>query len=131
VIPLANLGWNDTFEAAFALYRAEGLVPGRVSLEHNHVYRVMTGEGEWMAQAAGRIKYLATGRNELPAVGDWVALRLDPRNEAGTIRAILPRQSWFSRKAAGRETEEQVIAANVDLVLIVFGLDTHLKPRAI
>jgi ribosome biogenesis GTPase len=131
VIPLANLGWTDTFEAAFAPYRAEGLVPGRVSLEHNHVYRVMTAEGEWMAQAAGRIKYLATGRSELPAVGDWVALRLDPRNEAGTIRAILPRQTWFSRKAAGRGTEEQVIAANVDLVLIVFGLDIHLKPRAI
>jgi ribosome biogenesis GTPase len=84
-----------------------------------------------MAQAAGRIKYHATGRNELPSVGDWVALRLDTRQEAGTIRAILPRRTWFSRKAAGRETEEQVIAANVDAVLIVFGLDSPVKPRAI
>src|SRR5262245_17091981 len=45
--------------------------------------------------------------------------------------AILPRRSVFSRKAAGRETEEQVVAANVDRVLIVFGLDIHVKSRAI
>jgi len=128
---LANLGWNDTLEAAFAQHRVEGLVPGRVSLEHNHVYRVLTGNDERLAEAAGRIKYEASGRNELPAVGDWVGLRLDARHEAGTIRAILPRRTWFSRKAAGRGTAEQVIAANVDVVLIVFGLDTHLKPRAI
>ena len=128
---LANLGWNDALEAAFGQHRTEGLLPGRVSLEHNHVYRVLTAEGERLAEAAGKIKYEATGRNELPAVGDWVGLRLDVRHEAGTIRAILPRRTWFSRKAAGRATEEQVIAANVDVVLIVFGLDTKLKARAI
>lgn len=126
-----RLGWNDHFETAFEPYRQQGLTPARVSLEHNHVYRVLAGDREWLAQAAGRIKYLATGRHELPAVGDWVAARLDDRAERGTIRAILPRQTWISRKAAGRETEEQVIAANIDVVFVVFGLDTPLKPRAI
>ena len=63
VLPLANLGWNGALEAAFEQHRAEGLVPGRVSLEHNHVYRVLTAGGESMAQAAGRIKYEATGRS--------------------------------------------------------------------
>jgi len=128
---LASLGWNDALEDAFASHRAAGLIPGRVSLEHNHVYRVLTGEREWLAEAAGRIKYQATGRHELPAVGDWVALRLDVRHERGTIQAILPRRTWFSRKAAGRGTEEQVIAANVDGVFIVFGLDAPIKERAI
>lgn len=131
VADLAELGWTSGFEAAFEAYRAEGLVPARVSLEHNHVYRVLTEDGEWLAQAAGRIKHQAAGRHELPAVGDWVAVRVDTRHESGTIRAILPRRSSFSRKAAGRETEEQVIAANVDVVLVVFGLDTPFKPRAI
>ncbi|HXT71877.1 MAG TPA: ribosome small subunit-dependent GTPase A [Vicinamibacterales bacterium] len=128
---LSTLGWDQAADAAFGPHREQGLVPGRVSLEHNHIYRVMTGDGERLAEAAGRIKYLASGRNELPAVGDWVAVRLDARHEAGTIRAILPRRTCFSRKAAGRETEEQVIAANVDVVLIVFGLDSPSKPRAI
>ena len=86
---------------------------------------------EWLAEAAGRIKYQATGRRELPAVGDWVAIRVDERDERGTIRAILPRDTWFSRRAAGRETEEQVIAANVDIAFLVFGLDARSKPRAV
>lgn len=127
---LLPLGWDDRREAEFEPYRADGLEPGRVSLEHNHVYRVITARGEGLAEAAGRIKYLASGRNELPAVGDWVAVRPNPGGR-DVIRAILPRRTWFSRKAAGRETEEQVIAANVDTLLIVFAIDIHVKPRAI
>lgn len=129
--PLASLGWNPELDAEFGPFRPAGLVPGRVCLEHNHVYRVMTEAGECLAEAAGRIKYEATGRRELPAVGDWVALLQGERSGRATIRAILPRRTWFSRKAAGRETEEQVIAANVDVVLVVFGLDTPVKGRAL
>ena len=128
---LNSLGWTASHAEAFVPYLAAEVTPGRVSLEHNHVYRVFTEDGEWLAQVSGRIKYEATGRNELPAVGDWVALKVDRRHERATIRAILPRRTWFSRKAAGRETEEQVIAANIDVVLIVFGLDAPTKPRAI
>ena len=110
--------------------RAAGRVPGRVSLEHNHVFRVMTADGEHLAETAGRLKHRATARRELPVVGDWVALRPDPGGR-WQILEVLPRESAFSRKAAGRETEEQVVAANIDAVFIVFGLDTHVKPRAI
>ena len=130
-LPLATLGWTDALAAAFAPLTARGVVPARVSLEHNHVYRVLTGSGEWLAEAAGRIKFQASGRHELPAVGDWVAVRLDESGGRSLIRAILPRRGWFSRKVAGRETEEQVVAANVDTVLIVFGLDKPVNQRAI
>lgn len=128
---LGSLGWDRARDAEFEPFRAKGLVPGRVSLEHNHVYRVLTEEGEVLAEAAGRIKYLATGRRELPAVGDWVALRPDAGGPRSTIAAILKRPTWFSRKAAGRGTEEQVIAANVDVVLLVFALDKPVNARAI
>lgn len=128
---LADLGWDPARDVEFGPFRAKGLVPGRVSLEHNHVYRVLTGEDEVLAEAAGRIKYLATGRKELPAVGDWVAVRLGSAGARSTIAAILERRSWFSRKAAGRGTEEQVIAANVDVVLLVFSLDKPVNARAI
>jgi ribosome biogenesis GTPase len=129
---LEQLGWTRERAAAFAaIDGAGGLVPGRVALEHNHVYRVFTEEREWLAQTAGRIKYYATGRHELPSVGDWVAIRPDPRSGRAVIKAILPRHSWFSRKAAGRETTEQVVAANVDTALIVFGLDKGVNVRAI
>jgi ribosome biogenesis GTPase len=128
---LDTLGWDERRDAEFEPHRAEGLEPGRVSLEHNHVYRVFTARGEGLAEAAGRIKHLATGRRELPAVGDWVAVKRNPAGSRDVIQAILPRRTFFSRRAVGRETEEQVIAANVDTVLIVFGLDTHVKPRAL
>jgi ribosome biogenesis GTPase len=128
---LSSLGWTRDVEAAFLEHRAAGLVPGRVALEHNHVYRVFTTEGEWLAEAAGRIKYLAEGRHELPAVGDWVALRPPSSGGRAVIKVILPRRSKFSRKVAGRETEEQVVAANIDTVFIVSSIETVAKLRSI
>jgi ribosome biogenesis GTPase / thiamine phosphate phosphatase len=128
---LRTLGWTDALERAFAPHTAAGLSAGRVSLEHNHVYRVLTADGERLAEAAGRIKYEASGRHELPAVGDWVGVRVDPQGSRSVIRTILPRHSVFSRRSAGRETTEQVVAANVDTVFIVFGLDKPVNANAI
>ncbi len=130
-ISLADLGWSAARERAFADLAAAGLVPGRVVLEHNHVYRVLTAAGEQLAEIAGRVKHLAEGRHALPVVGDWVALRVDPLGARSQIREVLPRTSWFSRKAAGRGTEEQIVAANIDTVFIVFGLDVPVNANAI
>jgi ribosome biogenesis GTPase len=128
---LAVLGWTPDLAAAFAAFAREGLVPGRIVLEHNHVYRVVTPDGECLAEAAGRLKHDAGGQQDLPAVGDWVAVHFSPGGARGAIRAILPRRSRFSRKAAGRETLEQVVATNIDIVFIVFGLDAPMRPRGI
>jgi ribosome biogenesis GTPase len=132
-IGLTALGWDARLAEAFSDYRERGLVPGRVSLEHNHVYRVLIGHGadDLLAEAAGRMKHRAGGRHELPVVGDWVAIRPGPPGTRAAIDAILPRRTQFSRKAAGRETEQQVIAANIDIVFLVFGLDGPVKARRI
>jgi ribosome biogenesis GTPase len=131
VSSLADFGWNASREGAFAAHAAAHLVPGRVVLEHNHVFRVRIADGEILAESAGRMKHRAEGRQALPVVGDWVAVRLDAAGTRSQIREVLPRTTWFSRKAAGRETEEQIVAANIDVVFIVFGLDVHVKPNAI
>jgi ribosome biogenesis GTPase / thiamine phosphate phosphatase len=128
---LARLGWDSARAAEWAAANRGSDLPGRVALEHNHVYRVLTAEGEVLAEATGRLKYQAEGRHELPAVGDWVAVRVAAPGQRSQIRALLPRRSAFTRMAAGRETAEQVIAANIDVVFIVFGLDAPLKLRAI
>ncbi len=128
---LASLGWDPARDVEFEPFHAKGFVPGRVSLEHNQIYRVLTADDEVLAEATGRIKHLATGRKELPTVGDWVAVRVGVAGARSTIAAILKRRSCFSRKAAGRGTEEQVIAANVDVVLLVFALDKPVNARAI
>ncbi|MEO8483432.1 MAG: ribosome small subunit-dependent GTPase A, partial [Acidobacteriota bacterium] len=130
-LSLADFGWNAVREGAFAVHAAAGLVPGRVVLEHNHVFRVRVADSEILAESAGRMKHRAEGRQALPVVGDWVAVRLDTVGTRSQIREVLPRTTWFSRKAAGRETEEQIVAANIDVVFIVFGLDIHVKSNAI
>ena len=128
---LAALGWDAEFAAAFDALNDAVLVPARVSIEHNHIYRVATAQGERMAQSAGRLKHEATGQDQLPAVGDWVAVALNETDNTATIRSILPRRSSFSRKAAGDPTMRQVVASNIDFVLVVAGLDRDFSPRRI
>ncbi len=126
---LQALGWDAAWEAAFASSRAEGLIPARVAIEFNHLFRVLTGDGELQVQHAGRLKHLAVSRGELAAVGDWVGVRQAVGRAEGTIEIVLPRRSRFSRKVAGEQTEEQIVAANIDTVFIVMGLDGDYNPR--
>jgi len=130
---LTALGWTPRLAQDFEPFRERGLVPGRVSLEHNHVYRVMVADQRdgLLAEATGRMKHRAEGRHELPVVGDWVALRPGAAGTRAAIDAILPRRTAFTRKVAGRETQQQVIAANIDVVFIVFALDGPVKARRI
>ena len=130
MLTLEDLGWSIRLDEAFAEHRAAGLLPARVSLEHTHIYRVLIPEGELLARISGRLRHQSLARADFPAVGDWVAI--DPPADADArIRAVLPRSSRFSRRAAGDPTEEQVVAANIDVVFLVSGLDGDFNPRRI
>lgn len=126
---LTALGWNDRRAHEFAPYAESGLLPARISLEHTHIYRVFTADGEKLARIAGRLRHQASARADYPAVGDWVAVELDPHGGDARIHAILPRSSRFSRRAAGDVTEEQIVAANIDTVFLVAGLDGNFNLR--
>ena len=130
-LDLTALGWNPRLEALFAAHAAAGLFPARVSLEHTHIYRLLAADGEVLARVAGRLRHRAEARADYPAVGDWVAIEPDPHDGDARIHAILPRTSRFSRRAAGDVTEEQVVAANIDTVFLVGGLDGDFNPRRI
>jgi ribosome biogenesis GTPase len=126
---LPELGWDETFERQFEQWRRKPDVqPGRVAIEFNHIYRIYIDADEIEATASGRLKHHAASRSELPAVGDWVAVRQRPGHR-GAIQAVLPRRSRFSRKVAGNVTDEQVVAANVDVVFIVMALDHDYSVR--
>lgn len=126
---LRELGWDEGWAAAFAAADSGELTPARVTIEFNHLSRGLTADGEVQLQHAGRFKHRATGRSQLAAVGDWVAVRLASAGDTGTIESVLPRRSRFSRKVAGEVTEEQIVAANIDTVFVVMGLDGDYNPR--
>jgi ribosome biogenesis GTPase / thiamine phosphate phosphatase len=130
-VTLEDLGWSPRLEEAFAAYRAPDVIAARVSLEHTHIYRVMAPDGERLARVSGRLRHGARSRADFPAVGDWVAVVTPPAGGEARIRAVLPRSSRFSRRAAGDPTEEQIIAANIDVVFLVSGLDGDFNPRRI
>jgi ribosome biogenesis GTPase / thiamine phosphate phosphatase len=118
---LQDLGWDDGFAASLEPH--DNCIPGRVSAQHRGEYDVLTERGELRAHVAGRLRHEASSGENLPAVGDWVALR------ETTIHAVLPRRSAFLRKVAWSQTEAQVLAANVDTIFVVSGLDDDFSVR--
>jgi ribosome biogenesis GTPase / thiamine phosphate phosphatase len=126
---LEELGWTDSHTLDFEPHATEGLVPARVAVQHRGVFVVLSELGELRATAAGRLSHEAAGAGDLPAVGDWVAIA--PRLEEGsaTIQAVLPRRTKFSRKAAWAAAEEQVVAANVDVVFLLTSLNEDFNLR--
>jgi ribosome biogenesis GTPase / thiamine phosphate phosphatase len=127
---LALLGWDETISSNFAPYSCIGLAAGRVTLQHNHIFTVVTEAGEVTSQVSGHLRHESSA-DELPAVGDWVALRLSQGDGSALIQAVLPRRSKFSRKAAGRAIREQVVAANIDTVFLVVGMDNDFSLRRV
>lgn len=120
---LLDLGWNPDWEEQFAEYGAEGLVAARVCRVDRERVRLISDVGEVTGGVSGRFRYMVESVADFPAVGDWVAARAMPDGDPTIIEAVLPRRGCLRRKAAGSRSEEQVIAANLDVVLVVCGLD--------
>lgn len=129
----ANLGWNDEFVHHFTAYRQEGYAAGRITLEGKNLYIVATeAQGEIPAVMTGKMMYGACTREDLPVVGDWVAVSvIGAERPQAIIHAVLPRRSKFSRKMAGREGGEQPVAANIDIAFLLTGLDGDYNLRRI
>lgn len=134
VVTLEVLGWDARWAEVWAAHHgtADDRVPARVVLEHQHIYRVHTGADEMLARVTGRVRHKLAAREGFPAVGDWVALKPAGANEdMARIVDVLPRRGRFVRRAAGTVAEAQVVAANVDVVFLVSGLDHDFNVRRI
>lgn len=107
---LDELGWSSFFAKHVESHWQEGYTVGRVALEHKNTYILYTEQGEISAEVTGKMQYRASGREDFPAVGDWVVIRLRDGENTAMIHAVLPRKSKFSRKTVGAKTQEQIIA---------------------
>lgn len=108
---LQSFGWNDYFEAHFHDKTQKGFCPARVASDFGESFRLLTEHGELNGELAGRLRYLAASRKDLPAVGDWVMVKPVLREMKAVIHGILPRKSCFARTEAGLRSREQIIAA--------------------
>lgn len=117
-----ELGYNSTLEKFRNEQNLQSFGVGRVIAEHKERYIVKTAEGEFEAEITGNMRFTARGREDFPAVGDWVALTVFDA-ELAIIHKIYPRVSVISRKAAGHAGEVQIIAANVDVAFLVQAVD--------
>ena len=127
---LADLGWNEAFAAEFSAFDGKGWAPARLIRDNKITYGALLGDGREMEVVmGGKVYHDATSDAELPAVGDWVALEVGDENNEHIIRARLSRQTCFSRKASGKRMEEQVIASNIQIVVVVTdaGPDFNLR----
>ncbi|MDP0492048.1 MAG: ribosome small subunit-dependent GTPase A [Verrucomicrobiota bacterium JB023] len=117
---LQDLGWNEFFNEQFEPFRKKGWEPARLAEETKINFRaLLDGEEELEVVTGGKVWHEATCDADLPAVGDWVAIERQGDDDEHIIRARLERRTTFSRKMPGKSSEEQVIAANVDLVIVV------------
>ncbi len=128
---LADLGWNSFFASYFAEIKQSGLLPARVVEEFKGFYRVRSPEAEYLAETTGKLQHQAVSREDFPAVGDWVAITARPEEGRARIEHILPRRTKLSRKVAGREMSEQIVATNLDTVFVVSALNREFNLRRI
>lgn len=95
------------------------------------MYKLYTEAQEVLAEISGKFRYEVLEQEEYPAVGDWVVISLRAEEKRATIHKVLPRKSKFSRKVAGLETREQIVAANVDKVFLVNALNRDFNIKRI
>ncbi len=129
--PFSNLlpwGYNAYFQALFSEYADQGLLPGRVLAEYTHCYRLQTSLAEVLGEVTGKYRHLASSREDFPAVGDWVAYSQESDGPA-RIHATLPRLSCFRRQVSGAKGDVQILAANVDTLFLVMGLNQDFNLR--
>ncbi len=135
---LINLGWNSFFKEQIESKNSGNQTIGRVINVQKSSFLLYGKEGEYAAKVSGSFSHRAKGRSDFPVVGDWVIFNWQPGDEFAIIQALLDRQNFLSRAASGvgdsknvPVLDEQVMAANIDTVFIVSGLDRDFNLRRI
>ncbi len=116
---LRTLGYSPRWEALFATHAEEGFTPARVIRGDRGRLLLATPDSVVSAKPSARLVRSVTSAAELPAVGDWVAVRVADGLDLSLIEAVLERASAITRSDPGKTSDLQVLAANIDTVFVV------------
>ena len=127
ILNLEALGFNVELNTRVKELALVGFSPARVIEENKGSYKVKNTEGEYLAKITGKRMFEATGREDFPAVGDWVLVGAVDKEQM-VIEEILPRQSIIKRRfgdrnKSGGKNDVQIIATNIDVTLVVESVD--------
>jgi len=101
---------------------------GRVVGQYRDLYKIYTNDGEIIATLSGS-NYHKSNKSDFPVVGDWVKYERYNKDSNAIINKVYDRKTILSRKQAGKKEEEQIIAANIDIIFIVTSLNHDFNPR--
>lgn len=128
------LGWTKEFQSSFESTGLSSALPARVARQDKQRYLLLCEHGELTGHITGKMRHQSADDEDLPAVGDWVAIEPRLSELSATIVTVLPRRSAFRRSVPDTRkgpARAQVLAANIDTVFLVSGLDGNFNPRRI
>jgi ribosome biogenesis GTPase / thiamine phosphate phosphatase len=116
---LSPLSWSPEWINDQDTSRKRGVIIGHRS----QFYYIVSGSEHFTCQLSGKLKFDADTKSKLPVVGDWVMFESQSSDQTGVIFSVAPRKSTLSRKLVGDVTDQQLVAANIDKVILVVGAD--------
>ena len=126
---LSTLGFDRWFQEEQEKSLDPGFATARVAEVNRDSYVVIGIKGEVYAELAGSAIFSAKSSMDFPAVGDWVCVEYHNEGTFAIIHRIYKRKSFLRRKTAGKQIDYQLIAANIDIALIVQSVGTDFNMR--
>ncbi len=123
---LCELGFDNYFQE---LVKDTPYTIGRVAKFSNGIYLTYSVNGKFYCEVSGRFFHRTEDAHDFPCVGDWVLFDYTTADSKGMIHQVLKRKSVLSRHAAGKKQQEQLMAANIDIVFLVSALNNDFNLR--
>ena len=127
LINIKKYGFSESFSNG--ILQDNQLTPARILSQEKGFYRIISDKGKKLAEVSGKFQFQTTVSSDYPAVGDFVLVNWNESGNSAIIESLLPRKSAFVRKAAGEPQQEQVVAANIDIVFLCMALNNDFNLR--
>jgi len=124
-----KLGFDRWFSDRTDSSKSSDYEIARVTAVNKDSFQIRNGKEDVFAEVTGKMLFNADSPIDFPTVGDWVYAQFYDNESFAVIHEILPRKSLLKRKTAGRKTEYQLIAANIDTAFIMQSFGPDYNPR--
>lgn len=126
---LERVGFSDWFKSRADDEKIAAHGVARVISVHKNSYTVTKGGEEIFAELSGNLLYGTESSRDLPTTGDWVYADFYDDDSHAIIYGVFPRKTLLKRKAAGKQVDFQLIAANIDVAFIIQSLNENFNLR--